>query len=1009
MHTTALFFRLVVCLSLVSSAFSTTTLAAEPEQTTETLTDTQKARQSGQPFGIEKRVPWTTSTITGSLEPPAPYKLEQLWPHFEISQPVELVSAPGSDRMFLLEVQGRIVSFKYKDPQAQLEPFADLKQEEPELYRAYGMTFHPNFAENRYCYVCYVLTAGTVDGTRVSRFEVTRDDPPKLVPGSEKIIITWDAGGHNGGCLHFGPDGYLYISTGDGGSAFPPDGRNTGQDVSDLFASILRIDVDHSENGRPYTIPKDNPFVSLENARGEIWAYGLRNPWKMAFDPDNGRLWVGDVGWELWEMVYLIQPGGNYGWSLVENTQPVHRERQRGPTPILPPTVAHSHTESRSITGGYVYRGQRLKDLQGAFVYGDHVTGKMWGTKYDGEKVTSVQELCDTPLQIVAFGVDREQELYVVGWDGSLHRLVPNPQREANKNFPRTLSATGLFESVPDHKLAPGVIPYSINAEPWADGGKAERFVALPGDTRLDVHTKQDVQVGTIKGDWKFPSDAVLVKTLSLQTDATQPDSWKRLETQVLHYDQDTWRAYNYIWNDEQTDATLAESEGFDRLIDIQDPEAPGGKRQQRWHFASRSECILCHTTRAGSIHGFKPDQVNREQNYGSVTDNQLRTLDHIGLFEQPLPDTWPRMINPHDESATLEQRARSYLHVNCAHCHRRGGGGSSAMELPIEIPLKKTNMISARPTQGTFEIHGAQVVAPGDPFRSVMYYRMSKLGRGRMPHFGSNVVDEQGIALIRDWISSIPAEEASPSDIALAKRQRAEVKKVVSSQPGSDQKLAPPADNALEELLRSTRGALMLAAELGTAEVPAKTKELIVARATTGTDAQVRDLFERFLPEDQRVQRLGTSVKPEEILALTGNADRGKELFFVSQGMACRNCHKIGKEGKEVGPELTTIGKKLDRAKLLESILEPSKVIDPKFVSYLVETSQGLVHQGLLVKQSDEVVVLRDPQNKLIEIATGDIEFMSAQQKSLMPELLFRDLTAEELADLLAFLSTLK
>ena len=162
------------------------------------------------------------------------------------------------------------------------------------------------------------------------------------------------AGGHNGAHLQFGPDGCLYISTGDGGQSFPPDGRNTGQDISDLLAAILRIDVDHPDPGKLYSIPADNPFVSTAGARGEIWAYGLRNPWKICFDPADGSLWVGDVGWEMWEMIYRIERGGNYGWSIVEG-QPSRctPSGKRGPTPILPPTVEHDHTEARSITGGY--------------------------------------------------------------------------------------------------------------------------------------------------------------------------------------------------------------------------------------------------------------------------------------------------------------------------------------------------------------------------------------------------------------------------------------------------------------------------------------------------------------------------------------------------------------------------------------------------------------------------------------------------------------------------------
>jgi hypothetical protein len=197
---------------------------------------------------------------------------------------------------------------------------------------------------------------------------VTDTDPPRVDPASEEIIITWLAGGHNGGCLAFGPDGYLYISTGDATPPSPPDGLDAGQDMSRLLSGILRIDVDRRDGDRPYSIPPDNPFVTLEGARPEKWAYGFRNPWKISFDRTTGDLWCGDVGWELWELVHRIERGGNYGWSIMEGPQPVKVEGRRGPTPILPPTIALPHSEAASVTGGYVYRGKKFPALAGAYV-----------------------------------------------------------------------------------------------------------------------------------------------------------------------------------------------------------------------------------------------------------------------------------------------------------------------------------------------------------------------------------------------------------------------------------------------------------------------------------------------------------------------------------------------------------------------------------------------------------------------------------------------------------------
>src|SRR5436309_900374 len=171
-------------------------------------------------------------------------------------------------------------------------------------------------------------------------------EPPRCDPKSEKILITWLAGGHNGCDMHFGPDGFLYISTGDGADPNPPDRLDTGQDLSDLLSSILRIDVDREDPGKPYAVPPDNPFVNMAGARPEIWSYGFRNPWRMSFDRATGDLWVGDVGWELWEMVYRVTKGGNFGWSVMEGRQQVRPEAKRGPTPILPPALDFPHTEA---------------------------------------------------------------------------------------------------------------------------------------------------------------------------------------------------------------------------------------------------------------------------------------------------------------------------------------------------------------------------------------------------------------------------------------------------------------------------------------------------------------------------------------------------------------------------------------------------------------------------------------------------------------------------------------
>ena len=979
------------------------------------------------PFGIEQRIPWSTSRMIDTPEPPSPYLLERVFPQLTFNQPVELLPVPGTDRMLVVEVAGRILTFSRSSNSAEPDLALDITVSIDGATRAYGFAFHPDFQKNRQCFISYITKAGDPDGTRVSRFLVTSVDPLKIDASTEEQIITWQAGGHNGGSLQFGPeDRLLYISTGDAAPPFPPDPEGTGQDISDLLASILRIDVDHPAGDRRYSIPTDNPFVGMDDARGEVWTYGHRNPWRMSFDKVTGHLWVGDVGWEMWEMVYRVQRGANYGWSIIEHVQSVNPDYPRGPTPIVPPTAAHSHTESRSVTGGYVYRGSRLPDLVGTYIYGDYVTGKIWGLDGDASDPGHPEELLGTPIQIICFGQDHDQELYVVGYDGTIHRLMTNPDADAESKFPRQLSETGLFSSTENFALAPGVIPYDVNAAPWEDGTTSQRFLALPGSSTVGVHEINNVQKGNLKGEWSFPDGTVLGKTIQLET-SSDFASQQRLETQILYRHKGEWRAYSYLWNANQTDAVLSDGKAIDRSFTVPDLSSSSGYRSQTWHFASRTECLLCHTSRGGSVYGFRIEQLNRDFDYGTSKDNQLRTLAHLGIFEQSFGnskspshvsfDGLSRMASPDDEAADLTQRVRSYLHVNCSHCHRRGGGGTAAIEVPLEVDFKKTHLIS-RPTQGSFGIVDPWVVAPGDPDRSILLYRMSKVGRGRMPHFGSRMIDDQGLELLREWIaqlddSSIPDTAISDSKtqavaVQLAVANKATLHSLLSE---SQSPKSATVDAAIDRLLSSTSGSLLLAAAVreNREELPADIRNEIIAKGTSLADPLVRDLFEAFLPEIARTKTLGSIINGSELLALEGNPGKGRSLFLTAEGMQCRSCHKVGDHAKTLGPDLTHIGKRYSPAEILENILEPSRKIDPKYQTWLIQTVDGKVLSGLLVTRSDQQVTLLDATGKEVKVVADNIELMVTQQKSLMPELQLRDLTPQDAADLLAWLASLK
>jgi putative heme-binding domain-containing protein len=903
----------------------------------------------------EPRPVWTTSKLTGSPEPPPPMRAEPAFPRLAFKAPVALVPFPDGKRYVLVEEKGKLYTFPNDPACEQADLFIDLPKEilgweKVERCRgvggSYAFVFDPDFAKNRQVYVMYFLASKDrkrplEQGTRVSRFRVTDAVPPRIDPASEEILITWIAGGHNGCDLQFGNDGYLYVSAGDAEDPSPPDKRRTGQDISDLPSSILRIDVKRAEGGRPYAIPADNPFVGLAHARPEVWCYGLRNPWRMSFDRKTGRLWIGDVGWERWEMIYAGEKGANYGWSAMEGPEPCIADVKPGPTPIVPPAHALPHTVAASITGGFVYRGMKLKGFEGWYIYGDWETRRVFANPVKGATLGDRTELARTSVRIVGFAEQPDGELLMVDYEGGgIHRLVMSAAGSRNADFPRALSATGLFNATPAQTPATGVLPYDIKAPAWMDGATAERWLAIPGTETVRLYNKAS--------EWPkesiWPKDSVLAKTLSLGK--------RKLETQVLHYDGLSWNGYSYVWNEAQTDAALAPPEGAE--IDL------GAGR--RWKVLSRAVCLTCHNGWTGNSLTINPTQLEPAR---------IQKLQDWKILPSKIAAAKP-LVNPLDEKAPLDDRARSYLSVNCSTCHRFGGGGAAKIILPHETPIAETNVVGVRPSLGMFDLTDPYIVAGGEPSRSALLFRMAKLGQGRMPHIGSEAVDEDGVRLIARWIASLPRDPSGPS-------QRSD--------------------------LASTSGALAQLLELETMS-PGKRKESIAA-ALAKPPGLIRDLFERFEPPSQRRERLGTAVKPDKILALKGDAGRGR-LIFQLPTLQCSKCHRV-QEGKEtLGPDLSKIGAKYTRVQLLESLLEPSKTIDPKFGASILQTKSGDVLSGIIVAQTDTDLVLRDA-DKDTTLPLKDVERRVAQQKSLMPEALLQHLTAQEAADLVSYLESLR
>lgn len=346
----------------------------------------------------------------------------------------------GSNRLFIATQPGTIHVLKNDPKTAEMSTFLDLRQRlhyrvpQENEEGLLGLAFHPKFKENGEFFVYY--TADYVDEADrksvISRFRVSKDDPNEADLASEEVLMEipqpyWN---HNGGTIVFGPDSYLYVGMGDGGLAGDPHGA--GQNLGTLLGKALRIDVDRRDPGLAYAIPKDNPFVGREGARGEIWAYGIRNIWRMAFDRATGDLWAGDVGQNIWEEIDLIVKGGNYGWNLREGMHSyvdakTNAKGSDARPDLIEPVWEYHHDVGKSITGGNVYRGKAVPELDGGYLYADFVSGQIWALWYDkdAKRVTANRSILIGSTPVLSFGEDDAGETYYGTQEGGLWKFVP--------------------------------------------------------------------------------------------------------------------------------------------------------------------------------------------------------------------------------------------------------------------------------------------------------------------------------------------------------------------------------------------------------------------------------------------------------------------------------------------------------------------------------------------------------------------------------------------------------
>lgn len=721
---------------------------------------------------LDRREPNTTLTLP--LNPPVSgFTTTNAFPGLTFADPVAITTPPGdTNRLFIVEQAGRIIVItNLANPTR--TTFLDIRSRvvsggEQGLL---GLAFHPQYARNRQFYVFYTLNTTTSAGSglhdRIARFLASPENPNAALPGSELPLLNQrdEAGNHNGGDLHFGPDGYLYVALGDEGGA--NDQFNNSQRIDrDFFAGILRIDVDQRPGSLPpnshpaattnYTVPADNPWIGVTNFNGqavdpsrvrtEFWAVGLRNPWRMAFDSFTGWLYCGDVGQGAREEINLITRGGNYGWAFREGTLAGPRTAPTGFSAIAP-IAQYSHGSStnqgRSVTGGVVYRGSQFAQLLGAYVFADYVSGNIWSITYDGQSATPLRWLTRDP-GIATFGTDPRNGDVLFGdlADDQVKRLTYSPQ-VSGAPLPPTLADTGAFVDLRTLTPQAGILPYELNVPFWSDGASKQRWFSVPNsDHRIGFNALSN---------WVFPEGSVWIKHFTIETISGVPSSSRRLETRFIVRSSSGIHGLTYRWDDAQANAFLVPEEGLDEAIAIREPS---GVRTQIWRYPSRAECLTCHTPAGGYVLGFNTAQLNRDATFGDQSENQLRILSRLGYFHTT-PTRFhilPALASSTNEAVSREYRVRSYLSANCAPCHQPGSTGAGLFDARDITPTERAGLIDG-PLNDTENDTENRVVIPGSLSQSMLLDRISRLGPGRMPPVASSVLDQQAIALLSNWI----------------------------------------------------------------------------------------------------------------------------------------------------------------------------------------------------------------------------------------------------------------
>jgi glucose/arabinose dehydrogenase/mono/diheme cytochrome c family protein len=673
-----------------------------------------------------------------------------------------------------------------------------------------SMVFHPDYATNGTLFVYFTIKVGTEYFQRLHQVTVTNPAANTAVIFSHKPLLTIvdRATNHNGGDLQFGADGFLYLSVGDEGGG--GDNYNNARFINQqndasvqrtgFWGKLLRLAVEVDPKTQPgvfpsgsllpnahtqsstafptalhgnYRVPADNPFIgytlwhsiaiTAASVRTEIYATGLRNPFRWSFDPPTGRIFIGDVGQDRYEEIDIVNKGDDLGWSWREGLHaftsgPAPTNPPAAPNPGDPPGTGfkrvdpiyeYDHTNDGvgndavvygpNVTGGRVYRGNRLTELYGAYLFSDYGNGQIVALREQANGTWTATRLA-TNSGIVDFGVDpRNGDVIFCNLSSNtVRRLLRTGTTGTNP--PALLSQTGAFSNLANLTPQPGIVDYEPNVAFWSDYAIKSRWFAIKNLT--------DTVGFSADGKWTLPTGMVWVKHFDIETTRGNPATRRKLETRFLVKTATDVYGLCYKWRADQTDADLVGEEGLTELI-------PASSPAQTWRYPSRTECRVCHTAVAGFALSFNTRQINRAHTFGAQTQNQITALSGAGYFTSPPANvnTLPAFAPADDNGRSLEHRVRSYLAVNCVQCHQPGGTATGNWDARPTTPTDAANLIDGVLVNNDGDPANRWVVK-GDVGHSMVLKRLQGNGVPRMPPLATNELDPAAIDLLTDWIT---------------------------------------------------------------------------------------------------------------------------------------------------------------------------------------------------------------------------------------------------------------